>query len=38
LPSARVNSVTSKSASRSGYVRSTIASDSLSAMDVQQVQ
>src|SRR5580700_7954587 len=38
LPSARVNSVTNKSASRSGYVRMTIASVSLSAIESQQVQ
>jgi hypothetical protein len=32
-----VNSVTSRSASRRGYVRRTIASDSFSAMEAQQV-
>src|SRR5579863_9662415 len=35
FPSARVNSVTSRSASRIGYVRNTMASDSLSAIVVQ---
>jgi hypothetical protein len=37
FPSTRVNSVTSRSASRNGYVRKTIASDSFSAMEAQQV-
>jgi hypothetical protein len=37
FPSKRENSVTSRSASRNGYVRKTIASDSFSAMEAQQV-
>src|SRR5579863_1631872 len=37
LPSKRVNSVTSRSASRKGYVRKTIASDSFSAMEAQLI-
>src|SRR5271157_832809 len=37
LPSMRVKSVTSRPDSRSGYVRRTIASDSFSAMEGQQV-
>src|SRR5215472_12863509 len=37
LPSARVNSVTNRSASRSGYVRKTIASDCLRAMNYRLI-